>query len=153
MEDADRVEGFGFRQANGRMPGQWSRLVAGLLGNVETPKYPSTREARSSMPAQMKGTPVSSVRKAKTPFLPHVFRPNSFFTDFPPEANPSAFTRLPCRLKLAESSTASSPSRTSKKPFHAEWDAETNGERTPILGQQRQFFKMIEIESANNGPV
>jgi hypothetical protein len=36
------------------------------------------------MPAQMKATPVSSVRKAKTPFLPHVFRPNSFFTDFPP---------------------------------------------------------------------
>jgi hypothetical protein len=22
-----------------------------------------------------------------TPFLPHVFRPNSFFTDFPPKAN------------------------------------------------------------------
>ena len=26
-------------------------------------------------------------QKAATPFLPHVFRPNSFFTDFPPKAN------------------------------------------------------------------
>ena len=25
--------------------------------------------------------------KHKTPFLPHVFRPNSFFTDFPLKAN------------------------------------------------------------------
>ena len=54
------------------------------------------------MPAQMKGTPVSSVRKAKTPFLPHVFRPNSFFTDFPP----SGIVML---VRLVQSAKAPSP--------------------------------------------
>ena len=34
-------------------------------------------------------TPKRPLRQepTKTPFLPHVFRPNSFFTDFPPKAN------------------------------------------------------------------
>ena len=33
------------------------------------------------------GGPVLLLGLQKTPFLPHVFRPNSFFTDFPPKAN------------------------------------------------------------------
>ena len=33
------------------------------------------------------GGPVLLLGLQKTPFLPDVFRPNSFFTDFPPKAN------------------------------------------------------------------
>ena len=33
------------------------------------------------------GGPVLLLGLQKTPFLPHVFRPNSFFTDFPLKAN------------------------------------------------------------------
>jgi len=54
-----------------RKPGTWTkRSTSSTCPNTDPAAFPPKNGANSS-----------------TPFLPHVFRPNSFFTDFPPKAN------------------------------------------------------------------
>ena len=67
-------------------------LPAQRANTIPSTKVPLGNQSKfvSAMAASWSSTtPKRPLRQepTKTPFLPHVFRPNSFFTDFPPKAN------------------------------------------------------------------